>query len=236
MPITVVCPSCKTRFNVSDKFAGKQGPCPKCKVVLTVPKLEEQVQIHAPEEFASGGKDAKGRPITKPIARTDTKFKPKVAAAIGGVALVVFAVAYFLGDYQFALLSQETWLAALLRFLGLLVISPAIVAGAYTFMSDPELEPYKGRDLWKRCGLCSLGYIAIWIGCWYIPGDLLQEVTIWLFILPPILLVGSAVAFVCLDLDFQSCVFHYSFYLLVTLALLFTAGLDIHWSAPLGPS
>ena len=38
MPISVVCPGCKARFNVSDKFAGKKGPCPKCKTVLTVPR------------------------------------------------------------------------------------------------------------------------------------------------------------------------------------------------------
>ena len=31
MAIDVTCPSCHTRFQVSDKFAGKSGPCPKCK-------------------------------------------------------------------------------------------------------------------------------------------------------------------------------------------------------------
>ena len=52
MPIAVVCSSCKARFQVSEKFAGKQGPCPKCKSIITIPKVEEQVQIHAPEEAA----------------------------------------------------------------------------------------------------------------------------------------------------------------------------------------
>jgi hypothetical protein len=235
MPITVLCPSCKSRFNVSDKFAGKQGPCPKCKATITIPKLEEQVQIHAPEEYAAGGKDAKGRPVSKPIARVETKFKPKVAAAIGGVTLVAFLVAYLLGDYQWEIYSQETWLAALLRFLSLLVIAPPIVAGAYTFLSDPELEPYRGLQLWKRAALCSLAYVAIWIGCWYIPGDIVTQPAIWLFFAPPIILLGSAVAFVCLDLDFQNSAFHYSFFLLVTLALLFAAGLDIHWAPPVAP-
>lgn len=40
MPIAVSCPSCKTKFTVSDKFAGKQGPCPKCKAPITIPALE----------------------------------------------------------------------------------------------------------------------------------------------------------------------------------------------------
>src|SRR6476661_3159539 len=30
MAIAVVCPSCHARFQVQDKFAGKEGPCPKC--------------------------------------------------------------------------------------------------------------------------------------------------------------------------------------------------------------
>lgn len=38
MPILVTCPGCKAQFNVSDKFAGKQGPCPKCKAVISIPK------------------------------------------------------------------------------------------------------------------------------------------------------------------------------------------------------
>jgi hypothetical protein len=37
MPIHVVCPICKAEFNVSDKFAGRQGPCPKCKSPIKIP-------------------------------------------------------------------------------------------------------------------------------------------------------------------------------------------------------
>ncbi len=40
MPIAVSCTSCKAKFTVSDKFAGKQGPCPKCKATITIPALE----------------------------------------------------------------------------------------------------------------------------------------------------------------------------------------------------
>src|SRR6187401_2984774 len=57
MAIDVTCASCKTRFQVSDKFAGKQGPCPKCKKIITVPTKKDEVVIHVPE---SGPKDSKG--------------------------------------------------------------------------------------------------------------------------------------------------------------------------------
>ncbi|MEC8508925.1 MAG: MJ0042-type zinc finger domain-containing protein, partial [Planctomycetota bacterium] len=34
MSIRVTCPGCHARFNVSDQFAGKSGPCPKCKKTI----------------------------------------------------------------------------------------------------------------------------------------------------------------------------------------------------------
>ena len=60
MPISVVCPSCKARFNVSEKFAGQKGPCPKCKQPIVIPAVQEEVKVHVPEQFQSGGKDSKG--------------------------------------------------------------------------------------------------------------------------------------------------------------------------------
>ena len=60
MSIIVVCPGCLKSFKVSDKFAGKKGPCPNCKRTLQVPTKEQEVQVHAPEAFAGGGKNASG--------------------------------------------------------------------------------------------------------------------------------------------------------------------------------
>ena len=37
MPLAVRCPSCSTTLKVSEKLAGKQGKCPKCASVVTVP-------------------------------------------------------------------------------------------------------------------------------------------------------------------------------------------------------
>ncbi len=77
MPIPVVCPGCKVRFNVSEKFAGKKGPCPKCKVIITIPAAAQpEIKIHEPQEYASAGKDQQGRPISKPIPRKNSKSNP----------------------------------------------------------------------------------------------------------------------------------------------------------------
>src|SRR5437773_10569668 len=82
MAIVVVCPTCHARFQVSEKFAGQKGPCPKCKNPINIPKLEDEVKIHAPEEFGAGGKDAKGRPVLKPIERVEAKVNPVVTVIV----------------------------------------------------------------------------------------------------------------------------------------------------------
>ena len=51
MPIRVTCSSCHARFNVSDQFAGKEGPCPKCKTMIKIPDKEEEVVIAVPDDI-----------------------------------------------------------------------------------------------------------------------------------------------------------------------------------------
>ena len=69
MSIQVTCPGCLKRFSVSEKFAGQKGPCPKCKTVIEIPKLGDEVVIHGGEEFDHAGRDAHGKLIGKPILR-----------------------------------------------------------------------------------------------------------------------------------------------------------------------
>ena len=94
MPIHVVCHGCKAAFQVSDKFAGKKGPCPKCKTVITIPAAEEEIKIHAPE--AAGPKDSTGRPVFIPILREETKISQNGLFAIAGACVAVLLLALML--------------------------------------------------------------------------------------------------------------------------------------------
>jgi len=87
MAIDVTCAACKTRFQVSDKFAGKQGPCPKCKAIITVPSKKDEVVIHAPEQ--SGPKDSKGHYVLKPLSRVETKLTAINIGMIVGTVVVL---------------------------------------------------------------------------------------------------------------------------------------------------
>jgi hypothetical protein len=225
MPIAVVCSGCQARFSVSEKFAGKQGPCPKCKTVITIPvPAKDEVKIHAPEEFQSGGKDVKGRPITKPIARKDARFRPMQAAVVAAAVLLVvgaaFALRWFDGGAQVAAVS-----------LGLLVITPPLTVAGYSFLRDDELEPYRGRSLWLRAGICSLAYAVLWGLYWPLSGYLTGELWQWLFLAPVILAIGALVAHATLDLDPTSGAIHYGFFLAVTLVLRAAIGWPPVWKA-----
>ncbi len=88
MAIDVICAACKTRFQVSDKFAGKQGPCPKCKAIITVPSKKDEVVIHAPE--VSGPKDSKGMFVLKPLTRTEARLSQlNIGIIVGSVVLLL---------------------------------------------------------------------------------------------------------------------------------------------------
>ena len=227
MPIAVLCPGCKARFSVADKFAGKKGPCPKCKAVITVPEVAaEEVKIHAPEEFAAGGKDTAGHPTTKPIARKETKVTTSSVAIIAGICIAVAATAVAL-----RLLGLNGNLALLA--VGLVIVSPVLAAAGYTFLRDAELEPYRGQSLWLRAAICALVYCLLWAA--YIPlvqfEILSGEAWQWLFVAPVVLGIGGLAAFASFDIDYSNGVFHAVFYFLVTLLLRWLAGLPPVWSA-----
>jgi hypothetical protein len=96
MAIHVICPGCHARFSVSEKFGGKQGPCPKCKTVITIPKASEEVKIHAPDDYG-GAKSATGQLVLKPIERSVTKLSTTWVLAIGAVTIITIGVAFMIG-------------------------------------------------------------------------------------------------------------------------------------------
>ena len=132
MSIIVTCPGCRKSFKVSDKFAGKTGPCPSCKRTLQVPTKAEEVQVHAPEAFAGGGKNAQGKLITKPIDRVDAKFHPVTTTLIVAAVVAVLVVAWVGGraglfnSEQMGVLNSIVFTA-----IGLLVVSPPLAFAAY---------------------------------------------------------------------------------------------------------
>ena len=227
MQIAVICLGCNAQFRVSEKFAGKQGPCPKCQAPITIPAAAPEVKIHTPDDAAVVGKDAKGRTLSKPIPRAQTRFSRKTLLAAAGGGLAVLVAAWLGGGLLREMVA--------LRALGLVLISPPLAALGYLMFSDAEdLAPYRGRKLWLRAGICGLIYAALWGGFAllfaFIDYDvLIIEYWSWLYVAPPFFVLGAAAALACLDLDFGSAFLHYAFYVLVIVALRYVAGMPHLW-------
>lgn len=235
MPIPVVCPGCKARFNVSDQFAGKKGPCPKCKVVITIPNApppaikEEEVKIHVPEQYASAGKGTKGQAISKPIVRQEVKLSTNQIAMMVGAVLLVLLLAV-MGRFM------KGSMQMILIVVGLAAISGPIALAGYSFLRNDELEPYRGRSVLLRAGICAVVYAGLW-GVFYAltsTGYVTGQMWEWLYVAPLFVVIGAATAFAVFDLDFGTASLHYAFFVVCTLLLRWAMGMPPIWSAATG--
>ncbi len=223
MPIHVICQTCKTGFQVNEKFAGKKGPCPKCKTVIQVPEKAEEIVIHAPE---AGAKDAKGRTLVKPILRQETRFSKKLAIVVGVSAVVLLGISVYLRTY-------DGKIPPVMLIVGAIALGPPLAWCGYGFLRNDEFEPFRGKELWIRALICGLVYAALWgIYAYVVPyaldlGTKKADIYQMLFIVPPLLAIGGAACLTSLELDFLSSLLHCGFYLLVTLALSYIAGVPV---------
>jgi predicted Zn finger-like uncharacterized protein len=69
------CPNCKARFNVDDKFAGKQAKCPKCIKPFTIAPFTE-APVEPPVAAAAPVKNADPAPVEIPIKRPEPTAPP----------------------------------------------------------------------------------------------------------------------------------------------------------------
>jgi hypothetical protein len=239
MAIVVVCSKCRARFQVSEKFAGQKGPCPKCKAEIIVPDKSQEVKIHAPETF--GPKDAKGRAVLKPIFREETKWNPVAAGVIGGLVLLCFILAFAIGRVELKDVTDsrgnveqrvEGPIVTTSLILGSLMLGAALGIGGYTLVRDSELEPYRGKDLWIRVAICAAGYSALWGVVWLVkvlaPGLYLDtNVVATTIALIAMLAIGGAIGHFSFDIEFTTGLLHYGMFLIVTVLLRITMGLGV---------
>lgn len=229
MAITVVCTACRARLQVSEKYAGKSGACPKCKALVKIPLPQEQVKVHTPEAFASGGKNAAGQLVAKPIAREDAKFSPVLAAAITAGAILVLAVTWA-GRGETGFVGGDSPLAMLARCLGLALLTPLLVVLPYRALRDDERGDYARSELWLRTAACSGAYLLLWAVLWFLMSrEITAEPINWFFIAPPLLIIGSLAALASFELDPTNAAMHYGFYLVVVLLLRWLAGMPWIW-------
>lgn len=222
MAIRVTCPGCYTRFNVSDKFAGREGPCPKCKKQIKIPE-KEAVQIAEPD---SGVKDSKGRSILKPIRRAETKI-----TQVQWTIIAVCVVGFLLAALMLRILTGDTedgapiWMLALAA----LFIAPPIVYVAYQMLRDPELGNFDTSALRNRVLICSAIYALLWLAMplGYIAFNDKWTLGAWLTGMIPMLGIGAGAGMLLFDLDYILGLVHYGVYLGICLLGRWIAGVGV---------
>ena len=231
MAIQVTCPSCLKRFTVSDKYAGRTGPCPTCQKPIKIPEKADEVVIHAP--VGDSPKDSAGRSILRPIRRKDVNLGLPVI--VGGVltTVVVFSIAFGLG------LSGKEPHTMLLAISSILLAAPLVFIG-YWFLHDDELEGFNGRQLSIRSGIVAVAFAALWALYAYLPryvsgyASMSEFTGMDMFIAITVMLIaGTLVAIAALELEATQGVMLYMLYFSITFILAWLAGTRL--GAPLSP-
>jgi len=225
MPIQVTCPGCMKRFSVAEKFAGQKGPCPKCKQIITIPKKEDEVVIHAPDHSEAGSIGVGGRHVLKTYKRKDAKFQPLVFTGVVGAVLVALLVALVIRSVG----TPEIWLKATAAIL----LGPLLSWAGYTFLRDPELEAYFGTPLAIRSIACGLVFALLWVVFVFLghqffgADDLKKGLEIWqmVVLIVPVFAAGTLAAYAAFDLDPGSAFFLCAMYFAITVLLRLVAAL-----------
>jgi hypothetical protein len=231
MAIDVTCAACKTRFQVSEKFAGKSGPCPKCKATIKIPDKSQEVVIHAPE--VTGPKTATGQPVFKPIARTEVKLQtPQIVAIVGSIVLVLVLALLMRMQFPGGKVPQ------LVTILGSILLGPALAFAGYTFLRDDELEPYRGTEVMLRALACGLAFAAIWgayllvFAYWYDWKPLPTGEPNWQImcaVVPVMIGLGALASQASFEFELGTGALHYAMYLITTVILRLIMGMDPRW-------
>ncbi|MCY2974235.1 MAG: hypothetical protein NTW52_06160 [Planctomycetota bacterium] len=214
--ILVTCPGCLARFEVSDKYAGKKGPCPKCKKEIIVPDKQDEVVIHAPAD--SGPTDSKGVAVLKPIKRTEFAVGKLIwiAVAVGVIATLGFAISMRLSN---------TVPSTLLLVIGSILLAPPIVMFGYTFLRDDEFDGYSGQEYLIRTAICSILFAATWLFYWqisaYFENKVMADIptgqmAVFMIVM---IAIGTVTSLATFELETPQAAAHYLAYFVVTFLL-----------------
>ncbi|TWU58280.1 hypothetical protein [Rubripirellula reticaptiva] len=229
MPIQVTCPKCLKRFQVSDKFAGKTGPCPACKNQIRVPELDEQVVIHAPDDGAP--KTRSGESVLKPLKRSETDVTRKGLLITAGAILAAIGIAIGL--------RVTGGVSVVILAIGALAVAPPLVWAGYTFVRDSELAPYVGAELRNRVLIGSVLFSALWLLYAFVPAYVADFESpsdmsfMWFgIIFSAMLIIGALISVGTFELEFASGLAHVGLYLIATLLLALLSGAVLATGTP----
>ena len=218
--IRVTCNGCHTRFNVSEKFAGREGPCPKCKKSILIPAPEKAVQVHERESF--GPKTATGASSLKPIFRKDASVSAVQWVLIGAVVVGFVAIAFLLRMQVTTDEARAAFSSWILVVAAILLAAPCVYAG-YTFLRGSELGGYDGQELWGRVAMCAAVYGLSWLLIPVIGLAMDNQIGVGIGV-ALMFGLGAFAAFLLLGIDYMMGILHYGLFFGCSILLRTIAG------------
>jgi len=144
MAIDVICSGCLKQFKVSDQFAGRSGPCPGCKTIISIPKLEDQLVIEEPEH-KPGSPGAHTR--INGIRRRAGFFQRFEVITLCSLFTTVAVVAVVIRILQTDPVTRLNLTTGILFGFGLILLALASSALGYGVLKDAEIEVFARRTI-----------------------------------------------------------------------------------------
>jgi len=158
MTIDVICTGCLKRFQVSDQFAGRSGPCPGCKTVISIPTLEDQVVIEEPvHKPGAPGAHTKIDGISR-RAGFFQRFEIITLGSLFGTATIVAVLTRILQSEPVGVLTTTT---GILFGLGLILLALASSLLGYGVLKESEVEAFDRRSTIIRSAITAAIYCLI---------------------------------------------------------------------------
>lgn len=158
MAIDVICSGCLKQFQVSDQYAGRSGPCPGCKTIISIPKLEDQLVIEEPKHKpGSSGAHTKIDGIRR-RAGFFQRLEVITLCSIFGAAAVLALVIRILQTDPVTRLNLTT---GILFGISLILLSLGSSALGYGVLKDVEIEAFSRRSTIFRSIITSIFYCLI---------------------------------------------------------------------------
>ncbi len=223
MKIRVTCPGCHARFHVEDRFAGREGPCPKCKAPIKIPDKSEQVVVHGPQSF--GPKGSSGQAVLKPIFRRETDLSAVQIVLVLAV-IVGFAVAALL--VRMGVGNKADFSSLVLLVLAVALAIPCALAG-YSFLRESELGAFSGKELWLRVLGCAVVYGMLWISiplAEYAVDDDYATMS-WIAGVSVMFVLGTLTAYLAFGIDIAMGILHFGMFFGCALLLRWIAGFPV---------
>lgn len=154
MAIDVICTGCHKRFQVSEQFAGKQGPCPGCQTIIEIPKVEDLVIVHERETTRTGAPAKLDSIVRQKTTVNKFELYLSLATLFGGLAMG-FALRFTLDEANPAPGSVVTILAGALLGIGSSLLG-------YIVLRPQDTEIRNDRKTILKGGCVGLVYAALW--------------------------------------------------------------------------